>query len=196
MSTIEQVEHLTIEEYVRLYEENGAFEIIDGEWREIMPPVMIHIWMIRTLFRILDTFCIKNNLGEVVTEGPFVLTYDSNWVKGSRVPDVMFFEKSRWDDYIIEVPDWTKKPAILVPDLVVEVISHNDSYSELNRKVQIYRQDGVKLIWVVDPAEKSVDVHQGNQITTLEKDDTLTGGTVLPKLEISLSELFAIIDED
>lgn len=160
-----------------------------------MPPVMIHGIIVRALFLALYNYCQQNQLGEVFQEMPFVLSYSSNWVKGSRVPDVMFFEKSRWDEYVIQVPDWTKKPAILVPDLVVEVISQNDSYSDLNRKVQIYRQDGVKLIWVVDPAKKSVDIYQDNQITTLEKNDTLTGGDMLPKLEISLSELLAVVDE-
>jgi Uma2 family endonuclease len=195
MTTAQQVEHLTIEEFVRLYEQNGAFEIIDGEWREIMPPVMIHGIIVRTLFLALYNYCQSKQLGEVLQEMPFVLNYDSSWVKGSRSPDVMFFEKSRWDEYVIQVPDWAKKPAILVPDLVVEVISQNDNYSDLNRKVQIYRQDGVKLIWVVDPAKKSVDVYQGNQITTLEADSTLTGSDVLPNLEISLSELFSIVDD-
>lgn len=195
MSTAENVELLTIEDYVRRYEQHGAFEIIDGEWREIMPPVMIHGVFVRALFLILYNYCQQNQLGEVFQEMPFVLSYDSNWVKGSRVPDVMFFEKSRWDKYIVQVPDWPKKPAILVPDLAVEVVSQNDSYSELNRKVQLYRQDGVKLVWVVDPAEKSVDVHEGNRIETLDKDDTLTGGKLLPNLKIKLSELFAVVDE-
>jgi len=196
MSTAEQMELLTIEEFVRLYEEEGAFEILDGERREIMPPVAIHVWIIRALFRILDAYCHQHSLGEVFQEMPFVLSYDVNWVKGSRVPDIMFFEKSRWDDYVKQVPDWIRKPAILVPDLAVEVISHNDRYADLNRKVQLYRQDGVKLIWVIDPENKSVDVHQGNQIETLEKDAILRGGKLLPELEISLQELFAILDED
>lgn len=195
MSTTERVERLTIEDYVRLYDENGAFEIIDGEWREIMPPVAIHGLIVRALFRILDAYCQTHSLGEVIQEMPFVLSHDSNWVKGSRVPDLMLFEKARWDDYIATTSAWQSKPFILVPDLVIEVISQTDGYSELNRKVQIYRQDGVRLIWVVDPAKKSVDVHQGNQITTLEDADTLTGGDVLPELEIDLSELFALVDE-
>jgi hypothetical protein len=52
MSTVERVERLSIEDYVRLYEENGAFEIIDGEWREIMPPVAIHGIIVRALLSV------------------------------------------------------------------------------------------------------------------------------------------------
>jgi len=156
---------------------------------------MIHGVFVRALFLILYNYCKQKQLGEVFQEMPFVLSYNSNWVKGSRVPDVMFFEKSRWDKYIVQVPDWPKKPAIIVPDLVVEVVSQNDSYSELNRKVQLYRQDGVKLIWVLDPAEKSVDVYEGHQVKTLEKDGLLTGTSILPNLEIKLGELFDVLDE-
>lgn len=158
MSTAENVELLTIEDYVRRYEQHGAFEIIDGEWRDIMPPVMIHGVFVRALFLILYNYC-KQQLGEVFQEMPFVLSYDSNWVKGSRVPDVMFFEKSRWDKYIVQVPDWPKKPAIIVPDLAVEVVSQNDSYSELNRKLQLYRQDGVSLFgWLTLPKRVSMSM--------------------------------------
>lgn len=196
MSTVEQVELLTIEEFVRMYEQEGAFEILDGERKEIMPPVAIHGLIVRALFLILYDYCRENQLGEVIQEMPFVLSYDSNWVKGSRSPDVMFYEKSRWDNYTANTPDWKRKPFILVPDLAVEVISANDRYADLNRKVQLYRQDGVKLVWVVDPAEKSVDVHEANQIETLEKDDTLTGGKFLSGLKINLSELFAVLEED
>jgi hypothetical protein len=50
MSTAERVERLTLEEYARLYEQEGAFEIIDGERRPLMPPVVLHGLMIRALF--------------------------------------------------------------------------------------------------------------------------------------------------
>ena len=195
MSTAEQVVQLTIEEFLRLYEEEGPFEILDGERRDIMPPVAIHGLIVQALFLILHNFCQQKQLGKVVQEMPFVLSYHSNWVKGSRTPDVMFFDKSRWENYLANTPDWKQKPFILVPDLAVEVISHNDRYADVNRKVQLYRQDAVKLIWVVDPENNSVDVHQGNQIETLQKDATLKGGKLLPELEIKLDELFAVEDE-
>jgi Uma2 family endonuclease len=196
MTTAPKIEQMTLDEYVRLYEQEGAFEIIDGERKPLMPPVMIHIIIVRALFRILDAYCIKHQLGEIMTEAPYVLTYSSNWVNGSRVPDVMYFAKDRWADYILNTEDWARKPSTLVPDFVIEVVSPNDLYTELQQKVEIYQRDGVRLIWIVDPMRKKVAVYSGEQFTSLGAEDSLTGGNVLPDLQINLKDLFGAIDSE
>ena len=190
MDAIERLEQLTIEEYVRLYDRDGPFEIIDGERRPLMPPVVIHGVILRALFRLLDAFCISNHLGEVITEMPFVLTYDSDWVKGSRVPDLMFIAAGRWKEYIAATSDWRHKPYILVPDLVVEVVSPNDLYTEIQDKVDRYLADGVRLIWVVDPQRSRVSVYEGERFVTLGEDDILTGSTIIPGFSVELAAFF------
>lgn len=190
MGAIERVERLTLDEYSRLYEQEGPFELIDGERRALMPPVALHGLMIRALFRLLDAFCTARALGEVVTEMPFVQVYDSNWVKGALVPDVMFFAAARWQQYINATPDWKGKPFVLVPDLAVEVVSPNDLYTDIQDKVARYTSVGVHLIWVVDPQRSRVTVFEGEHYRVLGQDDTLTGGEVIPDLAIKLSDLF------
>jgi Uma2 family endonuclease len=187
-----QTQTLSLEEYIRLYEEEGAFEIIAGEWRKIMPPVMIHGWILRKIFLLIYQYCEKHNLGEVVTELPYVLTYDSNWVKGSRVPDLMFFARPRWEEYVKQDADWPAKPMLIVPDFVVEIVSQNDRYSEINEKVRVYEADKVRLIWIIDPHKKTVDVYENGQRQALSEKDSLKGGAVLPDLEIGLADLFAL----
>jgi Uma2 family endonuclease len=189
---MEAIKQISLAEYIELYEREGAFEIINGERRPIMPPVAIHVWLIRALFRILDERCRQGDLGELLQEMPYVLTYDSNWVKGSRVPDLMFFAKARWQDYMKNTPDWASKPAILVPDLVVEVVSANDRFSEINEKVRVYEDDKVGLIWIIDPAKKTVDVYEDGKRTALSEKDTLTGGKILPELRVNLKEFFTL----
>jgi Uma2 family endonuclease len=144
------------------------------------------------LFRILDELCRKEDLGELLQEMPYILIYDSTWIKGSRIPDLMFFAKARWQKYIQETPDWSSKPAVLVPDLVVEVVSANDRYSEINEKVRVFEEDGVRLIWIIDPAKKTVDVYEDGNRTALSEKDSLTGGTILPELSINLKEFFTL----
>lgn len=190
MSAVERIERLTLDEFVRLYEQYGPFEIINGERRPLMPPVAIHGLMIRLLWRILDAFCVANKIGEVVTEMPFVLTYDSEWVKGSRVPDLMFFAATRWQKYTAETDDWERKPFIIVPDLAIEVVPPNDSFSEVQEKVEHYLSDGVRLVWVVDPMRERVTTYSGGRFTTLGKTDSLSGGDVIPGLEIQLAAVF------
>jgi Uma2 family endonuclease len=192
----ERIDQLSIEDYVRLYEEEGAFEIIAGERRPIMPPVMMHVWMIKVLARILDEYCRLHKLGEVLTESPYVISYDSKWVAGSRVPDLMFFTKARWEGYIKNEKEWASKPMLIVPDMVIEVVSQNDRYSEINEKVRVYEKDGVTLIWVIDPHKKTADVYESGKRQALSESDTLSGGAVLPNLDIVLADLFTLPSGD
>ena len=77
------------------------------------------------------------------------------------------------------------------PDLAVEIISKNDRPGELARKRRDYFASGTKLIWIVDPDERTVEVFTNvDESTTLTASDTLTGGNVLPGYELVLTELF------
>jgi Uma2 family endonuclease len=190
MSAIEQTGLLTIEEFVRLYDREGPFEIIDGERKPIMPPVLLHGMIVRLLWRLLDPFCVAHGLGEVFTDVPFVLTYRSAWVKGSRVPDLMFFSAARWQVYMAEASDQFGKPVILIPDLAVEVVSPNDLHTEIQNKVVHYLADGVRLIWVIDPTYKRIQIYEGERYTTVEADGVLTGSEVIPGFSVAVAELF------
>jgi Uma2 family endonuclease len=190
MSTIEHIEYLTLEAYARLYEQEGPFEIIDGERKPLMPPIALHGLMIRALFRLLDAYCAARELGEVITEMPYVLVYDSNWVKGSRVPDLMFFAALRWKQYIAMTDAWEGKPFVLVPDLAVEVVSPHDLYTDIQDRVDRYLDDGVRLIWVIDPQRKRVSVYEGERHTKLNENDSLSAGEVIPGISIPLFDLF------
>jgi Uma2 family endonuclease len=129
--------------------------------------------------------------GEAFSEAPYVLVEAKNWVKGSRVPEVMYCSAERLKAYREQVPDWKSKPLILVPDLVVEVVSANDRYTDIQSKVEVYQNDGVNLIWVIDPHRQKVIVHQGNLQTILSVQDTLSGGEVVPGFEVPVADLFA-----
>lgn len=190
MTTPTQLDLLTLTEYIRLYEQEGPFEIIDGERVMLVPPVALHAFMIRALFVILYQHCNDNQLGEVLTETPFVLTYNQQWVRGSRIPDLMFISAHRWQDYIANDPDWESKPIVLVPDLAVEVVSSNDLYTDIQAKVEKYLEDGVMLVWVLDPKRKRVMTYAGNQYALLTDDNVLDASPVIPDLKIDLKTLF------
>lgn len=188
----QKLEQMTLEEFVRLFDQEGPFELINGERRALMPTVAGHNWMIRLLFRLIDQFCTGTGLGEVFFEQTFVLLYHSDWVKGSRTPDLLFISAARWAQYVQDFPDWEGKPIVLVPDLVIEVVSPNDSYSEMDEKVERYLADGVRLIWVVDPSRARVGVYEGDSYRRLTQNDTLIGGSVLPELAIPLNTVFQV----
>lgn len=180
---------MTLDEFMAEYHKQ-PFELVNGEKKPIMPNVMVHQLMLRALFRILDAFCLAHKIGEVITELPFVEVYDSTWVKGSRTPDIMFFSAARWQKYVEETENWLKKPPVFAPDLAIEIVSPNDSYGEIQDKVEEYLAQDVRLIWMVDPQRKRITVYHGDQYQRLTAEHNLTGGDVMPGLEIKLSELF------
>ncbi|MEO8392292.1 MAG: Uma2 family endonuclease [Chloroflexota bacterium] len=181
---------MPLDEFIRQYDE-APFELVDGERIPLMPPVAEHGEVIRLLIRMLFGYEQINPNIVVYTEMPVVLEDSPNWVKGSRVPDLMIYDKARLNEYKQRVPDWGEKPFILIPDVCVEVISANDNYLDVDDKVEGYLNDGVRLVLVINPRRKAIAVHTTEGIVRLTETDTLDGGDVLPGLSIPVSALFA-----
>jgi Uma2 family endonuclease len=187
-----QTEKLTIDEYMRLYDSEGPFEIIDGERVEKLATVFGHSEILSLLVELLQNFVRENRLGRIYPEAAFILPDPENrqWVKGARIPDILYIQAERLKTYRAETENYRGRPLMLVPDLTIEIISENDIYKDIKRKVQIYLEDGVRLVWVIDPFSQSVMVwEQGKQPQDLTKDDTLSGGDIIPGFEIQISTI-------
>lgn len=83
-------------------------------------------------------------------------------------------------------------PAI-APDLAVEVVSSNDSAYEVETKINEYLQAGVRLVWIINPAGRSVQIYRqdGTFARRLETEE-LDGEDVLPGFRCSISRLLEI----
>lgn len=186
------IKRMAMDEFIARFND-APFELIDGECVPVTPVLLGHGQTNRSLFRPLDAFVEEHNLGEVYYEVPYVLVYDSEWVTGSRVPDLMFIARIRWDVYKQADADYESKPVVLVPDLCVEIVSKNDSFDDVLGKVARYLDDGVRMIWVVDQKNKLVIVHRSgsNQSTTHRLGDTLSGEDVLPGFALPITDVFA-----
>ena len=81
--------------------------------------------------------------------------------------------------------------AEVVPDLVVEIVSPSDSRREVHDKAQMWLRHGVRLVWVVHPDTRTVDVHQQDgSVATLGDDSSLDGLDVLPGFSCAVSAVF------
>ena len=185
---------MPMDEFIRRYETEGPFELVEGE-RIPMPPVMLgHVDIAGRLYATILNYALPKQLGKVFMEGPFVTAdvEDADWVKGARVPDVMYIVAERFDAYQEKNPDWRHGPLRIAPDVAVEVVSANDRYTDIAAKVEGYLADGVRLVWIVDPWRRRVTVHErgSSQQTTLTEADTLVGGEVLPGFEIRVGAIF------
>ena len=197
METFVEKVGMPMDEYIRQYEQQ-PFELINGERKPLMVNIAGHGKVSQGLFIVLHLHVSARQLGEALHEQTFVLSYTSNWVTGSRKPDVMFYTAERINAYKQANPDWEKKPYILVPDLVVEVVSPTDDLNELAEKVNQYLIDGVKVVWVLDAQPQTASVHTltaaqpfTKQQIILKADDTLTGGDLIPGFEIKVATVFA-----
>jgi Uma2 family endonuclease len=183
---------MPMDEFMRQFDEQ-PFELINGERKLLMPNPAGHTDTIGLLLNLLIVFRYVSSVNIVIySEGTFVLTDSPNWVKGSRVPDIMVYASERVEAYKAEDPNWRSVPFILVPDLCVEVVSENDRMTDVIDKVEAYLRDGVRLIWVIEPKTRTITIREqgSQQATILYAHDTLTGGAVVPGFSVTVSEVF------
>src|SRR5262249_17430509 len=104
-----------------------------------------------------------------------------------RVPDVAFYS---WEQF----PNRLLPPGQildLVPDLAVEILSPTNTKKKMTRKRREYFARGGKLGWEVYPKKRLVHVFTTpSEKTTVGKNGTLDGGTVLPGFTLSVKEWF------
>lgn len=108
-----------------------------------------------------------------------------------RKPDLSFVRAGRFAGNVIPAGHCT-----IPPDLAIEVVATDEQPDEVEAKVDAYLAAGVRLVWIVDPAARRVDVRRPKSAftgsgETLKDNDTLNGEDVLPGFACALSELFA-----
>jgi len=100
------------------------------------------------------------------------------------MPDVAFISNARQP----KDPEVAWNP--LAPDLAVEVASPTDRPSVIADKVANYPLAGT-LLWYVFPDDKQIKVYElGQPAKTLDLDDVLDGGKVLPDFKLVVKDIF------
>ena len=112
-----------------------------------------------------------------------------------QTDDTSIFTVVQPDICIICDPSKIDERGILgPPDLIIEILSQESTFTEMSIKYHLYEEYGVKEYWVVDPVEKMVDVYflQNGRYAALhpftEGDE---GHSVLfPELKFNIDEVF------
>lgn len=79
----------------------------------------------------------------------------------------------------------------VMPDLAVEVQPPSQSQDFLVEKAAYYLANGTRLVWLVFPTRRVVEVHRpGGQVEIFTEADTLSGGDVLPGFELPVRDIF------
>jgi Uma2 family endonuclease len=105
-----------------------------------------------------------------------------------RSPDVAWVELDRWEALTVEQ---RKKFPPLAPDFAIELRSESDRLSDLQAKMREYQENGVRLGWLIDPQNRTVEIYRlGREVEILESPDSLSGEDVLPDFVLNLSSLW------
>ncbi|MDX2075321.1 MAG: Uma2 family endonuclease [bacterium] len=184
---------MSLEDYMREANEK-PFEIINGERLYKMPPMTLHTRILKAILFTLESYVIQHGLGESFPEMAYILPerYDSNWVTGSRAPDIIFYTRNRLDQYFRDHPDWQSTPMLIVPDLAIEILSPNDTFSLMDEKVSYDLANGVKVVWFIDPTRRKAWVYtpDGDSPVVFGAEGILTEETLLPNFKLELAKIW------
>ena len=175
---------LTADDLLRLDAEGVRGELIRGELSETMPAGHRHGKIITKLIMRLGAFIEPRELGTLVASDSGVwLERDPDTV---REPDIAFFSAERIP-LDADIPGYAEE----VPELVVEVVSPSDRRAAINDKALMWLRYGARLVWVVRPNVRSIDVHrEGSPVVALGENDALDGLDVLPGFSCAVRDIF------
>lgn len=105
-----------------------------------------------------------------------------------RSPDVAWITNERWE----AIPQEKRQRfAPIAPDFVAEIRSGDQSLNYLKGKMEEYIECGCRLAWLIDPKNRKTWVYYANgDIQTISFDTSLSGGDVMPGLEVRLANIF------
>lgn len=175
---------MTAEQLFELPDDGYRSELVEGEITRMTPVGGTHGIVAMRTGALLSDYVEAHRLGVCfAAETGFILQRDPDTV---RAPDVAFVAADRVPNGEIPAFYWPS-----APDLAVEVLSPWDRPTEIRRKVEEYFAAGTRLVWIVDPATRTVHVHESpDDVHVLGEDDELSGGDVLPGFRCRVKRLF------
>ncbi|MCI0528401.1 MAG: Uma2 family endonuclease [Nitrospira sp.] len=176
---------MTAEDLLRMPDDGFRYELVKGELRKMVAAGPKHGRITVNITTPLDQHVRANNLGTVyAAETGFQITSDPDTV---RIPNVAFVHRERVEEAGDIDEYWPE-----APDLAVEVISPNDTYTDVEDKVFEWLDAGARMVMVVNPRKRTVTIYRSRtDIRVLTENDQLDGGDVVPGWSMLVREVFA-----
>jgi len=176
---------MTLEEFLRLPEEEPALEYLDGEVTQKVSPQGQHGALQYGVAHLFNDYGWPRRLARAFPE--LRATYGG----GSPVPDVAVY---RWDRVPLtpdgKVANIFREP----PDIAVEIVSPEQSVPEQVKKCEWYVGHGVRIALLVDPDHLTVRLFRpGAAPRVLRGTDRIDLDEVLPGFELTVDALFATL---
>jgi len=177
---------ITAEEYFRLPPppDGSKIELVRGELVTVCRPGFRHGLRQGRICGLLDHWGRSNRHGRAVVETGIVTQRGPDTVRG---PDISYWSAERLP--LDQEPEGY--PGI-APDLGIEVLSPSNVMAKIREKMAEYFQSGVRMVWIVDPEDRTVAVYRSmDEGRVFHENATLSGEDVLPGFTCRVAELFA-----
>jgi len=170
--TVEQFEQLPVADGVR-------YELRDGELVRMGNAKWGHEQTKSEILSCLVPFVVQHRIGRVYAETAFELSPSRVYI-----PDVAFLSSgsvAKGD------PDHIYDGA---PDLAIEVVSENESATDLRQKIQDYLDAGCQAVWAVYPKLRMVAVYEQTGVKEYRGDRVLEAPDILPGFQATVTQFF------
>jgi Uma2 family endonuclease len=179
----EQTELLDPEDLLSM-PERDSYELVDGRLSEKRVGAESE-YIGATLLTLLNNAIFAGRLGYAFGSQTTVQCFPHR-PRLVRKPDVCFVARGRFSNEVIP-----KGHIQLAPDLAVEVVSPNDTYEEVEVKVNEYLVAGVRLVWVISPESKTIVIRRPDKTAAwLDRTDTLSGEDVVSGFSCPVADVF------
>jgi Uma2 family endonuclease len=161
----------------------GRCELVEGKIAMKSPTGSRHGSVEHNFVYVLTSFVQPRKLGLVKVGEVGIYTHrNPDTVRGA---DVLFVSNER------AAKLGTSAFLDVAPDLVVEVMSPDDRWSEMMQKLREYFEIGVRLAWVADPSSRIVYAYRSvTNVRQFGENDSLSGDDVLPGFSAAVKDLF------
>lgn len=167
-------------------DDGNRYELIDGELYVSSAPAIIHQTVLMNIALAFAEYLRGNPIGRILP-GVGVVFDEYNGV----IPDLVFATHER----MRKSTSGGRFQA--APDIVIEILSPGASNERRDRHIKrsLYASRGVDEYWIVDPENRSIEIHRRNEAgallfgETLRQGDELTCG-LLPGFAARVDTLF------
>jgi Uma2 family endonuclease len=164
---------VTLAEFLALPETEPGSELVDGEVMQKPMPTLAHTIIQHLLSLVIGLYLRSNPIAIAGPELRCILGPPGQ--EEPRLPDFVVIAIARL------AGAHGGDPFRGAPDLAVEILSPDDRMIRVMEKVQFYLENGVRLVWVINPEARTVMVLSNmTESRILNEDETLDGGDVLP----------------
>ena len=177
-------ETMTADELLAFDAGNNRCELVDGVLFMMSPAGGRHGRIAQRIALLIGMHVEKNRLGVLyAAETGFKIAASPDTVIAA---DVAYIESSRFE--LIE--DETRYLTI-PPDLIVEVVSPNDSFVRTEAKILRWLDAGCRLALLVDPESETVHAYRArHNIQLISGSELLDCSDVIPDFRVSVCEFF------